>query len=305
MAVNKDQTYAGIDDDAELARQLIEEQKAKEEAARKAAEETARKAAEETAGKQTTTLAPASKDEELSRKKDFAALLEEKIYNRDNGANNFDAGDVAEAKRLGISGERLQAFVDKAVANRAAGVGATYYKPTPLGSAPVEESKYATQAQTENFWGKVDKNTQDQAAGVTGKKESAQKFAPPAGTLSGLDELSAMQDREFGTNTSRGPRYIGTESGKWLRAANRIERLGSPSAANALRLEAGKILATEEGGVTTEAQGKRKALQNVQASLVAQKKKQIEDQELLNKLEMIRQNRAALSTGKPLPYAAQ
>jgi len=303
MAVNKDQTYAGIDDDAELARQLIEEQKAKEEAARKAAEETARKAAEETAGKQTTTLAP---DEELSRKKDFAALLEEKIYNRDNGANNYDADtdDGAEAKRLGINGVRLQAFIDKAVANRAAGVGPTYYKPTPLGSAPVEESKYATQAQTENFWGKVDKNTQDQAAGVTGKKESAQKFVPPAGTLSGLDELSAMQDREFGTNTSRG-RYIGTESGKWLRAANRIERLGSPSAAHALRLEAGKILATEEGGITTEAQGKRKALQNVQASLVAQKKKQIEDQELLNKLEMIRQNRAALSTGKPLPYAAQ
>ena len=297
MAVNKDQTYAGIDDDAELARQLIEEQKAKEEAARKAAEEVARK--------QTTTLAPASKDEELSRKKDFAALLEEKIYNRDNGANDFDAGDVAEAKRLGISGDRLQAFVDKAVANRAAGVEATYYKSTPLGSAPVEESKYATQGQTENFWGKVDKNIQDQAAGVTGKKESAQKIAPPAGTLSGLDELSAMQDREFGTNTSREPRYIGTESGKWLRAANRIERLGSPSAANALRLEAGKILATEEGGVTTEAQGRRKALQNVQASLVAQKKKQIEDQELLNKLEMIRQNRAALSTGKPLPYAAQ
>lgn len=55
----------------------------------------------------------------------------------------------------------------------------------------------------------------------------------------GLDRLAALQNAPMGSVSSRGPRSLESESGKALRAARKLQRMGFEGAANQIALTGG------------------------------------------------------------------
>jgi len=71
----------------------------------------------------------------------------------------------------------------------------------------------------------------------------------------GLDRLAALQGSPMGSVSSRGPRSLESESGKTLRAARKLQRMGFEGAANQIALGGGVRSLTEPKIKTQEFRG--------------------------------------------------
>lgn len=108
----------------------------------------------------------------------------------------------------------------------------------------------------------------------------------------GLDRLAAMQGSPMGAVSSRGPRSLESESGKALRAARKLQRMGFEGAANQIALGGGVRGLTEPKIKTQEFRGLEQQGQAAATTEAAELEMERQQQRALNKRLIALQNKA-------------
>ena len=107
----------------------------------------------------------------------------------------------------------------------------------------------------------------------------------------GLDRLAAMQGSPMGSVSSRGPRSLESESGKALRAARKLQRMGFEGAANQIALGGGVRGLTEPKIKTQEFRGLEQEGQAAATTEAAELEKFRRDQLAFQKKLLAQQNK--------------
>jgi hypothetical protein len=107
----------------------------------------------------------------------------------------------------------------------------------------------------------------------------------------GLDRLAAMQGSPMGAVSSRGPRSLESESGKALRAARKLQRMGFEGAANQIALGGGVRGLTEPKIKTQEFRGLEQQGQAAATTEAAELEKFRRDQLAFQKKLLAQQNK--------------
>ena len=108
----------------------------------------------------------------------------------------------------------------------------------------------------------------------------------------GLDRLAAMQGSPMGSVSSRGPRSLESESGKALRAARKLQRMGFEGAANQIALGGGVRSLTEPKIKTQEFRGLEQQGQAAATTEAAELEAERQQQRAVNRRILALQNKA-------------
>lgn len=108
----------------------------------------------------------------------------------------------------------------------------------------------------------------------------------------GLDRLAALQNAPMGSVSSRGPRSLESESGKALRAARKLQRMGFEGAANQIALTGGVRSLTEPKIKTQQFRTLEQQGQEAATAEAAELETERQQQRTLNKRLFALQNKA-------------
>ena len=211
--------------------------------------------------------------------------------------------DEAELERRKILAGELKQFAQRPDA---------YGKLSPADSAAEEKmlmgeaSKIGVAGQMKDLYAKY-KSEAAPAGTLTPETAPALLAGPPAPaptatpaptpaerqvSTPGLDRLAAMQGSPMGSVSSRGPRSLESESGKALRAARKLQRMGFEGAANQIALGGGVRSLTEPKIKTQEFRGLEQEGQAAAMTEAAELEAERQQQRAVNRRILALQNKA-------------
>lgn len=200
--------------------------------------------------------------------------------------------DEAELERRKILAGELKQFAQRPDA---------YGKLSPADSAAEEKmlmgeaSKIGVAGQMKDLYAKY-KSEVAPAGTLTPETAPATAPAPtPAErqiSTPGLDRLAALQGSPMGAVSSRGPRSLESESGKALRAARKLQRMGFEGAANQIALGGGVRSLTEPKIKTQEFRGLEQEGQAAAMTEAAELEAERQQQRAVNRRILALQNKA-------------
>lgn len=198
--------------------------------------------------------------------------------------------DEAELERRKILAGELKQFAQRPDA---------YGKLSPADSAAEEKmlmaeaSKIGVAGQMKDLYAKY--KSEAAPAGTPTPETAATPAPTPAEkqiSTPGLDRLAAMQGSPMGSVSSRGPRSLESESGKALRAARKLQRMGFEGAANQIALGGGVRGLTEPKIKTQEFRGLEQQGQAAATTEAAELEAERQQQRAVNRRILALQNKA-------------